>query len=132
MGQLDVATGVFRWVNAGHPSPLLVRGSRVVAELACEPSFPFGLGLRIEEVGEWQLQPGDKLLFYSDGAVEARPRGGDQFGLDRLRDSIEQYAGAGLVASEVLRRVARELRRHRGSELQDDATLVFLEWQPGR
>ena len=132
VGQLDIATGLFRWVNAGHPVPLLVRGSRVVAELACEPSFPLGLGLQIEEVGEWQLRPGDKLLFYSDGAVEARPEGGEQFGLDRLRDSIEQFSGAGLVASEVLRRVARELRRHRGSELQDDATLVFLEWQPGR
>jgi serine phosphatase RsbU (regulator of sigma subunit) len=132
VGQLDIATGLFRWVNAGHPVPLLVRGSRVVAELACEPSFPLGLGLQIEEVGEWQLRPGDKLLFYSDGAVEARPEGGEQFGLDRLRDSIEQFSGAGLVASEVLRRVARELRRHRGGELQDDATLVFLEWQPGR
>ncbi|HYX44143.1 MAG TPA: PP2C family protein-serine/threonine phosphatase, partial [Acidimicrobiales bacterium] len=132
VGQLDIATGLFRWVNAGHPVPLLVRGSRVVAELACEPSFPLGLGLQIEEVGEWQLRPGDKLLFYSDGAVEARPEGGEQFGLDRLRDSIEQFSGAGLVASEVLRRVARELRRHRGGELQDDATLVFLEWQPAR
>jgi serine phosphatase RsbU (regulator of sigma subunit) len=132
IGQLDVATGLFRWVNAGHPLPLLVRGSRIVAELACEPALPFGLGLRIDEVGEWQLQPGDKLLFYSDGVVEARPERGEQFGLERLRDSIEQFSGAGLVASEVLRRVARELRRHRGSELQDDATLVFLEWQPGR
>ena len=130
IGQLDVATGLFRWVNAGHPLPLLVRGSRIVAELACEPSLPFGLGLEIEEVGEWQLQPGDKLLFYSDGAVEAHPRGGEQFGLERLRDSIEQYSSAGLVASEVLRRVTRDLRRHRGSELQDDATLVFLEWLP--
>jgi serine phosphatase RsbU (regulator of sigma subunit) len=128
VGQLDVATGVFRWVNAGHPSPLLVRGSRVVAELDCEPSLPFGLGLQIEQVGEWQLRPGDKLLFYSDGVIEARPMGGEQFGLERLRESVEQFSGAGLVASEVLRRVARELRRHRGSELQDDATLVFLEW----
>jgi serine phosphatase RsbU (regulator of sigma subunit) len=132
IGQLDVATGLFRWVNAGHPLPLLVRGSRIVAELACEPAFPFGLGLQIDEVGEWQLQPGDKLLFYSDGVIEARPHGGEQFGLERLRDSVEQFSGAGLVASEVLRRLARELRRHRGSELQDDATLVFLEWQPGR
>ncbi len=132
VGQLDIGTGLFRWVNCGHPLPLLVRGSRVVAELACEPSFPFGLGLRIDEIGEWQLQPGDQLFFYSDGAIEARPEGGEQFGLDRLRDSIEQFCSAGLVASEVLRRVARELRRHRGSELQDDATLVFLQWQPGR
>jgi serine phosphatase RsbU (regulator of sigma subunit) len=132
LAQLDVATGRFRWVNAGHPLPLLVRGPRVVAELQCEPSLPFGLGVTIAEIGECQLQPGDKLFFYSDGAVEARPAGGEEFGVERLRDHIEQFAGAGLVASEVLRRIARELRRHRGGELKDDATLVFLEWQPGR
>jgi len=36
------------------------------------------------------------------------------------------------VAPELLRRLARDLRNHRGSELADDATLVFLQWQPGR
>ena len=34
--------------------------------------------------------------------------------------------------AEVLRRLVRRLREHRGAELEDDATLVFLEWQPGR
>ena len=40
--------------------------------------------------------------------------------------------GAGVLPSEVLRRLVERLREHRGGELEDDATLVFLEWQPGR
>ena len=132
VAQLDVATGHLQWVNAGHPLPLLIRGHKVVAELACEPCLPFGLGIDITEVGECNLQPGDRLLFYSDGVTEAHPRGGPQFGVDNLRSAVEQYSGAGLLAPELLRRLARDLRNHRGSELADDATLVFLQWQPGR
>ena len=132
VGQLDIGTGHFRFVNGGHPLPLLVRGNKVVSQVRCEPCFPFGLGIDIAEVGECRLQPGDQLFFYSDGTVEARPPGGEQFGLERLQDTVEQYAGAGLIASEVLRRLARDLRLHRGGELEDDATMVFLQWQPGR
>ncbi len=132
LAQLDVATGHLRWVNAGHPLPFLIRGHKVVAELACEPCLPFGLGIDITEVGECQLQPGDRLFFYSDGVTEAHTSGGPQFGVDNLRDALEQYIGAGLLAPELLRRLARDLRSHRGSELADDATLVFLQWQPGR
>jgi len=130
--QLDVATGRFRWVNAGHPPPLLIRGSKVVAEMACRPCMPLGLGIEITEVGECRLRPGDRLLFYSDGVTEARPSGGDQFGVERLIDDAEEFLGSGLFVAEVLRRLVRRLRDHRGGELEDDATLVFLEWQPAR
>jgi hypothetical protein len=132
LASFDVATGELRWVNAGHPPPLLLRGAKVVAELACEPCLPFGLGISIAEIGYCRLQPGDRVLFYSDGAIEARPASGEQFGLDRLVSEVEQYIGAGVLPSETLRRLAARLRQHRGGELEDDATLVFLEWQPGR
>jgi serine phosphatase RsbU (regulator of sigma subunit) len=132
VAQLDIGTGHLRFVNGGHPLPLLLRGNKVVSELRCDPCLPFGLGIHIGEVGEAHLQPGDQLFFYSDGTVEARPTGGEQFGFERLQDAVEQYAGAGLAAAEVLRRVARDLRRHRGGELEDDATMVILQWQPGR
>jgi len=132
IAQLDVATGHLCWVNAGHPLPFLIRGHKIVAELACDPCLPFGLGINITEVGDCQLQPGDRLFFYSDGVTEAHVPGGPQFGVENLRDAVEQYIGAGLLAPELLRRLARDLRSHRGSELADDATLVFLQWQPGR
>lgn len=130
--QLDVATGSFRWVNAGHPPPLLVRGSKVVAEMRAEPCLPLGLGVRIAEVGECHLQPNDRVLFYSDGVTEARPAGGPQFGVKRLIDDVEEFMGGNLPAAEMLRRLVSRLREHRRGELEDDATLVVLEWQPGR
>jgi serine phosphatase RsbU (regulator of sigma subunit) len=129
---LDVGTGAFRWVNAGHPPPLLVRGAKVVGEMKAEPCLPLGLGIDITEVGDVHLQPGDRVLFYSDGVVEARPQGGPQFGVERLIDDAEEYLGSSLPVAEVLRRLVRRLREHRGGELEDDATLVFLEWKPGR
>ncbi len=128
--ELDVATGLFRWVNAGHPPPLLIRGSKVVAEMAAEPCLPLGLGIRVGQVGELHLQATDRILFYSDGVTEARPRGGEQFGVDRLIDAAEEFLGGSVLVAEVLRRLVRRLREHRGGELADDATLVFLEWQP--
>jgi serine phosphatase RsbU (regulator of sigma subunit) len=132
LAHLDVATGELRWVNAGHPPPLLMRGAKVVGELACVPCFPFGLGISITEIGQCVLQPGDRVLFYSDGATEARPSGGEQFGVERLISEVEQFIGSGVLPSETLRRLAMRLRQHRGGELEDDATLVFLEWLPGR
>jgi hypothetical protein len=130
--ELDVGSGAFRWVNAGHPPPLLIRGAKVVGEMKAEPCLPLGLGIDITQVGEASLRPGDRVLFYSDGVVEARPKGGPEFGVDRLIDDAEEYLGGDLAVAEVLRRLVRRLREHRGGELEDDATLVFLEWQPGR
>ena len=132
IGSLDTATGRFRWVNAGHPVPLLARGSKVVAEVTCESCYPLGLGIIEPEVGECQLEPGDALVFYSDGVTEARPATDrlDQFGVDRLKDLLERHLGMGLVASEVLRRTAAAVVEHRAGHLEDDATLVMLEWRP--
>jgi len=40
---LDVATGVFSWIPCGHPPPLLIRGNKVIKELARRPQLPLGL-----------------------------------------------------------------------------------------
>lgn len=132
IGALDTATGLFRWVNAGHPRPLLARQSKVIGEIHCSPCYPLGLGILEPEIGTCQLEPGDALLFYSDGVTEARPASNrlDQFGLDRLRERFERHIGMGLVAAEVLRRTVREVVEHRDGALEDDATLVLMEWRP--
>jgi len=130
ISRLDTATGRFRWVNAGHPNPLLVRAARVVGELRAEPCLPFGIGIRISEVGERVLEPGDIVLFYSDGATEARSATGEQFGDDRLISQIEQRLGAQAPLDEVLRRLVADVRAHRQGELEDDVTLVAVCWMP--
>ena len=109
--RLDTATGELTWVNAGHPDPLLIRGSKIVAELHAEPCLPFGLGVKVAEIGRTSLEPDDRLLFYSDGVIEARPRPGVHFGLERLRDEVERHVSGQLLPSEMLRRIVADVPR---------------------
>jgi serine phosphatase RsbU (regulator of sigma subunit) len=80
MAELDVDSGVFSWVNAGHPAPLLVRGRKVVAELGGPTTLPVGFGGDTPAVQRVRLQPADRVLLYTDGVTEERLAGGDQFG----------------------------------------------------
>ena len=131
LAQLDTATGQISWINAGHPDPLLLRDGRVVAELHAEPCYPLGLGITVSEIGQTVLERGDMLLFYSDGVIEARPAGGEQFGVARLRDRVERHFSDHLLPAEMLRRLVKDVLGHRHDQLADDATLVLIEW-PGR
>lgn len=131
LAQVDLASGRLSWINAGHPAPLLLRAGRVVAELNCASCLPLGFGIRISEVGEYQLQPGDQLLFYTDGATEARSPGHEQFGLGRLRAVLEAELGAGPPLPQALRRVIQHISKHRdGQPLDDDVTLLACQWHP--
>ena len=100
LGQLHTDTGAFRWLNAGHPLPLLIRDGHV-RSLTCHPRLPFGIGHmqpdRDWEIAEDQLQPGDGLLLFTDGVVEARKPGGEDFGLDRLMEFLHTAFAAGLA-----------------------------------
>jgi serine phosphatase RsbU (regulator of sigma subunit) len=128
--RLDTATGHLTWINAGHPDPLLIRGTAVIAECHADPCLPLGLGIEITEIGALRLEPGDRLLFYSDGVIEARPVGGAQYGLPRLREQVERQLADRLIPAEMIRRIVKEVVAHRGGPLSDDASLVVIEWLP--
>ncbi len=136
LAHLNVATGVLRWLNAGHPLPLLIRQGRVVGPMSCPPRPPFGLGHLIAEhkpsIVEDQLEPGDAVLMYTDGIVEARRIGGSDFGLERLVDFMERAFAAELAPSETLRRLSHAVVDFQGGSLQDDATTLLLAWHPDR
>jgi len=128
--RLDQPTGQLSWTNAGHPLPLLLRDRKVVGHLECEPSAPFGLEDGGAAMATENLHPGDTVLLYTDGVVEARTPRGEEFGLDRLCDLLRREAAAETPPDEMLRRLIRALLEHHGGELRDDATLVLLSWQP--
>src|SRR6202022_202320 len=44
LARIDLESGALTWTNAGHPCPLLIRGGRVIGQLECPPSLPWGLG----------------------------------------------------------------------------------------
>ena len=129
LARLDCTTGHLTWCNAGHPRPMLLREGRVVDELASEPALPLGLGPCDAEIGTAALQPGDRVLVYTDGVVDARAPGGEPFGEDRLRDFLEQEAASGAMTNETLRRLTRRLTEHLGTALSDDATVLLVEWR---
>ncbi len=131
MARLDVRSGHLQWVNAGHPAPLLLRDKRVVASLTGPTTLPVGFGGATPLVSERTLERGDRLLFYTDGLVEERREGGEEFGEARLRDLIERASQDGGPVQETVRRVSSALMNERGGVTSDDATLLLLEWRGG-
>jgi hypothetical protein len=133
MGDLDVRDGTLRWVNAGHPVPLLLRGRRVVGELAGPTTLPVGFGGDEPMVRSVQLEPGDRVLFFTDGVVEERMPDGEQFGVARLRDLVERAGAEAGSLQETVRRLSHALMAARDGRTTDDATLLLIEWAgPGR
>jgi len=128
LATLDFDTGLLRYINAGHPQPAVLRNGRVVRRLTGGRRMPLGLDDPQIEVAEELLQPGDRLLLFSDGVVEARDRTGAPFGEQRLLDLAERQAFAELPAPETLRRLGRAVAGHLDGPPADDATLMLVEW----
>ncbi|WP_228974799.1 PP2C family protein-serine/threonine phosphatase [Streptomyces sp. DH12] len=129
LATLDTRTGLLRWVNRGHHPPIVIRDNRWTTNLACPPGHPMGtdLGLPSTECRE-QLQPGDRIVLYTDGITEARRPGGPEFGLERFTDFLIRHHADGLPVPETLRRLVHAVLDYHDGHLQDDATVLLCEW----
>jgi hypothetical protein len=147
LAELDVGTGLLTWVCRGHPAPLLIRGNRTVTEFTRPPELPLGLSF-VDKPGAGdsaddddtsidvtvhteQLEPGDRVLFYTDGVTEGHTTGGTPFGVERLGQFVIEHTAAGTPAPEIMRLLNHEINAHQSGELRDDATVVMVEWRPG-
>jgi serine phosphatase RsbU (regulator of sigma subunit) len=130
LATLDLRQGTLRWVNAGHPNPLLLRNGRVVGPLVCRPSMPWGLGGALVEQAEEQLEPGDVVVFYSDGVVEGRSSDGASFGIERFVSAIEEAVASDWAPELTLRRAIADIAAFQQHRLRDDATILWLSWRP--
>jgi serine phosphatase RsbU (regulator of sigma subunit) len=132
LAELDTRTGQLSWVNRGHPPPLIIRQGRWIVELACRPTPPMGVDLAATPVVcSDQLEPGDRLLLYTDGIIEARSPHGEPFGLDRFIDFIIRREADALTTQETLRRLIHTIMDYQKDALRDDATVLLAEWRPG-
>ncbi|MBB6035866.1 PP2C family protein-serine/threonine phosphatase [Phytomonospora endophytica] len=129
LATLDTRTGEFTWVNRGHPPPMLIRGSRWSTILECPPSHPMGTGLDVRNPAcVEQLEPGDRILLYTDGITDARNREGESFGRDRFSDFLIRRHADRLPVPETLRRFTETFLEHHDGHLRDDATILLCEW----
>jgi serine phosphatase RsbU (regulator of sigma subunit) len=129
LADLDLNTGVLSWVNRGHLLPLIIRGERWATTASCPPAGPMGTGLGLPvTICRDQLEPGDRVLLYTDGITEARHGGREQFGVERFIDFVIRHHAAGLPVAETLRRLVHALLDYHEGRLDDDATVLFCQW----
>ena len=129
LAQLDLATGLLTWTNAGHPCPMLIRNGQVIRQLQGEAGLPWGLDTESPVPAQESLEPGDGILFFTDGVVDARTLDGEEFGIDRLIDVTGQCASDRLAPEEIVRQIVRSVIDHRNAQLRDDATVLLVEWR---
>ena len=125
-GILDRA-GNLEYLNAGHPSPLVVRRGEV-KELFQEGSFPVGL---IPEatfsLAHATLEPGDTLVLFSDGVTEAADTKDQLFGVPRLSEAVAGQSDAPLA--DLQKKVVDAVGTFaRGASQADDITLLLIRY----
>jgi serine phosphatase RsbU (regulator of sigma subunit) len=138
---LDLGTGLLSWIPRGHPAPLLIRGNKTVRELVGPPQLPLGLaaidaredhgtdrGEAAARVYTEKLEPGDRVLLYTDGVTEGHPADGAPFGVQQLSDFIIRHGRAGTPAPEMMRQLNHAILEYQDGRLRDDATVVMVEW----
>jgi PAS domain S-box-containing protein len=121
---LDIRTGRLHYANAGHDLPYLRRADGV-SELRAT-GMPLGLMPNMSyEQKEVTLKPGESILLYSDGLVEAHDPQREMFGFPRMQNFVGAHPNAATLINSLL----AELERFTGEEWEqeDDITLLTLQ-----
>ncbi|MDH6141724.1 MULTISPECIES: PP2C family protein-serine/threonine phosphatase [Kitasatospora] len=121
--------GTAEIVNCGHPAPLLLTGDGTVRALELPETVP-PLGVLdpadvSPPVQRVPFAPGDRVLLFTDGVIEARDRAGRFY---PLADRFPHCAQGGPV--DVLDRLHADVVRHVGRPLGDDAAMLLLQYEP--
>lgn len=128
LGLGDTNTGEVEIVQAGHPSPILLRHNGEMREIG-QGGFPVGMfGHMTYDSILLTLEPGDRLVMFSDGITECFDPDNDMFGIDRLKDTL--LAAHKEPIDGLLQNVHNELDRWRGPRsLDDDISAIAFEFQ---
>jgi serine phosphatase RsbU (regulator of sigma subunit)/anti-sigma regulatory factor (Ser/Thr protein kinase) len=128
LGVLDPERAVLEYANAGHVPPVLYRSARGEVEWLAEGGMPLGIEDGSDyKVTRIELEPGDMLVFYTDGLTEA-PRHGRPFGQGKFTDIVGEY-GVG-TPGELVQALRRSVDLWVSGELRDDLALVVTQVVP--
>ncbi|WP_052572989.1 GAF domain-containing SpoIIE family protein phosphatase [Haloferula sp. BvORR071] len=128
---IDGESGDVDLARAGHDPALLYRALEKSVVLIKPPGLALGIDggdvfERVTKAHRIHMNPGDCLLFHTDGVKEATNAAGEEFGMDRLRDAFRENAPLGAEAA--IKSVEKELAKFVGEAKQaDDITLVAME-----
>ena len=122
----EARTGQLTYASAGHPAPVLVREGNA-GFLPMEPDLVAGIRAGLAAPSQTvDLQPGDLVVFYTDGVTEALDAAGNFYGESEL---LKELAGpSGRSAAETTGALLRSVRQHAGDHTQsDDIAILTLK-----
>ncbi|HEY7620082.1 MAG TPA: SpoIIE family protein phosphatase [Solirubrobacteraceae bacterium] len=119
-------TATLAWLNCGHPSALVVDPEGGCTELdgPIHPALGAGPAPPAFEVSALSLDPGDRLVLYTDGISERLVKGGGRFGVDGVRQAVRSASAPTAAATAMA--IQQAVASAATDPLQDDATLVVL------
>ncbi len=126
---IELDSGKLTCINAGHNPPLLKRAGENYEYLRLEPDFILGTlpDIKYHE-SELTLAPGDRLFLYTDGVTEAINPDEEEFGNQRLRDSLEQFDSC--PPEELTKYIYSQLKDFSENGPQyDDITMLIMDFQ---
>ena len=134
---IDLATGQAGWLNMGHPSPFMLTSDEREERPDGRPQGYFLEGPRNRALGWFddpgmaettiQLGPGDRLILYTDGFLEAKSPDGVIFGENRLAEALIRLAP--LDSNELGEELVRDVEHFAAGKLDDDLTMLVIEFQ---
>ncbi|HLL72992.1 MAG TPA: SpoIIE family protein phosphatase, partial [Pyrinomonadaceae bacterium] len=126
--ELDPATGLLSFLNAGHNPPLIAHAGGSMEQLAAG-GIPLGIVAdAVYREGRTQLHPGDALVIYSDGVSETQNAAGEEYGPVRLYNTVARYLES--TAAGIRDKIEADLTKFaQGTPAGDDITLVIVKRQ---
>lgn len=128
-GVIDLSSGAFRYVNAGHEIPYICKKGGKFEPYKVRAGFVLaGMEGMKYKCGELQLEPGDKIFQYTDGVTEATDANNELYGMERLTKILGENSA--LSPTELLPAVKNDIDGFVGEAPQfDDITMLCLEYK---
>ena len=127
-GVLDLKTGQFNFVNAGHEMPFIRRQGKYTPEKIRAGFVLAGMDMTRYKMGSLQMEPGDAIFQYTDGVTEATNAHNELYGMERLEAVLNKYADA--APDKLLPSVKADIDAFVGDAPQfDDITMLCLEYK---
>lgn len=130
IGVLDLQTGVLKYCNAGHNSPLIIGHN--VSLLLCDPNLPIGIESSWQfSCQEIKLKPQSSIFLYTDGLNEAENINHAQFGDQRIIDVAKSLTATETpTPTTIVNRMGNAVHRFVGdAEQSDDLTMLSIKYQ---
>ena len=128
-GVLDLVTGEFNYVNAGHEMPFICKAGGDFEPYKIRAAFVLaGMEGMKYRAGSMVLEPGDKIFQYTDGVTEATNVGNELYGMERLGAILNKVKKG--TPHEILPAVKHDIDEFVGEAPQfDDITMLCLEYK---